>query len=83
MGFDNHSHVQIKVRPFGFQKKSPEVIHQDACSGGGCSFSCKSQLSCAEQPKLMGCNRMAPPFSKCGPASQRGRREHNCGLCLW
>eukprot|EP00931_Biecheleriopsis_adriatica_P110581 TRINITY_DN84873_c0_g1_i1.p1 TRINITY_DN84873_c0_g1~~TRINITY_DN84873_c0_g1_i1.p1 ORF type:complete len:171 (+),score=45.67 TRINITY_DN84873_c0_g1_i1:70-582(+) len=36
-----------------------KVIGQDACSGGGCSWSCKSILGCSQKPKLLGCTRMA------------------------
>eukprot|EP00913_Durusdinium_trenchii_P018964 g17822.t1 len=42
-----------------------QVIGMDACSGAGCSWSCKNILGCSESPKMMGCDRMAPPFNKC------------------
>ena len=37
----------------------------EACSGGGCSWSCKSILGCPKSPEMVGCDRMAPPFNKC------------------
>eukprot|EP00434_Breviolum_minutum_P009639 symbB.v1.2.008488.t1/scaffold535.1/size190655/8 len=44
---------------------SDKVIGTDACSGGGCSWSCKSILGCPQKPQMVGCDRMAPPLNHC------------------
>mmetsp|Transcript_2706 Transcript_2706/g.6190 ORF Transcript_2706/g.6190 Transcript_2706/m.6190 type:complete len:173 (+) Transcript_2706:66-584(+) len=42
-----------------------KVIGMDSCSGGGCSWSCKSILGCPQKPQMVGCDRMAPPLNSC------------------
>ncbi|CAE7949318.1 unnamed protein product [Symbiodinium sp. KB8] len=37
-----------------------EIIHQEHCSGGGCSWGCHAYMSCLKKPELIGCNRMIP-----------------------
>eukprot|EP00438_Fugacium_kawagutii_P015374 Skav225134 [mRNA] locus=scaffold1056:71938:92321:+ [translate_table: standard] len=46
-----------------------EVIGMDACSGGGCSWSCKNVLGCPQKPQMVGCDRMAPPLNHCNSGS--------------
>mmetsp|Transcript_3986 Transcript_3986/g.9380 ORF Transcript_3986/g.9380 Transcript_3986/m.9380 type:complete len:176 (+) Transcript_3986:74-601(+) len=50
-----------------------EVIHQEHCSGGGCSWGCHAYVDCLKKPELVGCNRMIPAtciWACAGPASK-------------
>eukprot|EP00930_Biecheleria_cincta_P060120 TRINITY_DN45801_c0_g1_i1.p2 TRINITY_DN45801_c0_g1~~TRINITY_DN45801_c0_g1_i1.p2 ORF type:complete len:176 (-),score=30.54 TRINITY_DN45801_c0_g1_i1:64-591(-) len=51
------------------------IIHQDACSGGGCSWSCKSVLGCPTVPKLVGCTKMPAAG---GPLDADGVGVNHC-----
>ena len=51
-------HNVIELDQFDEAKKLTQhllqqVIGMDACSGAGCSWSCKNILGCSESPKMM------------------------------
>ena len=67
-----------------------QVIGMEACSGGGCSWACKSILGCPGVLEMVGCDRMAPPLNKCDSSESLepsyGIEMHRVYLsiyCIW